>query len=190
MTAAERPDTMRTASTQQPSTERTERRPPSAGVEKATPLTALGQVPWQEMKDSSGSAAAIPLLLNSVAWGDAATAKAALSDLRERICQYGFVVEQATAATVPFLWELAQRPQVGCRTQIIQLLKNIADARQWESTAAVYPKLLSHRENPVVWEREARQAVHARRSVVQQLLTDEDAEIAQATTELARTLGE
>ncbi|MET7885049.1 hypothetical protein [Streptomyces avermitilis] len=179
---------MRTGSTEQLSAERTGRTP-SAGVEKATPLKALGRVPWQDIKDSSGSAAAIPLLLSSVAWGDAATARAALSDLRERICQYGFVVEQATAATVPFLWELAQLPQVSCRAQIIQLLRNIADARQWESTAAVYPKLLNHRENPVVWERQARQAVRARRSVVEQLLAENDAEITQATTELARALG-
>ncbi|WP_328504792.1 hypothetical protein OG828_03350 [Streptomyces sp. NBC_00457] len=150
---------------------------------------ALGRVPWDEIKDSTGSAAAIPLLLNSVAWGDAATARSALDELRTRICQYGFVVEQATPATVPFLWELAQLPHVTCRAQIIQLLRSIADARQWESTAAVYPKLLHHRENPVVWERQARQAVRARRGELGRLMNDEDAEIAQATTELARAIG-
>ncbi len=52
---------------------------------------------------------------------------------------------------------------MSCRAQIIQLLKNIADARQWETTATAYPKLLNHRENPVAWERAARQAVRARR---------------------------
>jgi hypothetical protein len=141
------------------------------------------------MQDSTGSAAAIPLLLNGIAWGDAGTARAALEDLRKRICQYGFVTEQATAATVPFLWELAQLPHVTCRAPIIQLLKAIADARQWESTAAVYPKLLNHRENHVVWERAARQAVHERRGALRRLMTEEDTEIARATTELARTLG-
>nr|WP_155056402.1 hypothetical protein [Streptomyces blattellae] len=156
---------------------------------RATPLTALGRVPWREIKDSTGSAAAIPLLLNSVAWGDADTARSALDDLRTRICQYGFVVEQATAATVPFLWELAQLPHVTCRAQIIQLLRSIADARQWESTAAVYPKLLHHRENHVVWERRARQAVRARRGELRLLMNDEDTEIARATTELARVIG-
>lgn len=77
----------------------------------ATPLGNLARVPWDEIKDSKGSAEAIPFLLNTVAWGDAATARAALQDLRERICQFGFVVEQATAATVPFLWELAELPR-------------------------------------------------------------------------------
>ncbi|MFE2262239.1 hypothetical protein [Streptomyces griseosporeus] len=155
---------------------------------RPTALASLDRVPWADIKDSTGSAAAIPVLLRSIAWGDPETARAALDEVRKRICQYGFVVEQATAATVPFLWELAQLPQVGCRAQIIQLLKNIADARQWERTAAVYPKLLNHRENHVTWERAARQAVRSRRGDLRRLLADEDTEIARATSELARTL--
>ncbi|MFK4149185.1 hypothetical protein [Streptomyces sp. NPDC004065] len=180
---------MRTAPTeQQPSTQRTDRASSSTGVAAAAPLSALGQVPWSEIRDSTGSAAAIPRLLLGVARGDAETARAALDELRRRICQYGFVVEQATAATVPFLWELAQQPHVTCRPQIIQLLKNIADARQWESVAAVYPKVLNHRENPVVWERRARQAVRARRGALRTLLAEPDGEITRATTELADAL--
>src|SRR5690242_9363630 len=111
MTAAERFHAMRTAP-DQPSNERTNCPVPTTGVAHTTPLAALSRVPWGEIQDSTGCASAIPLLLNSVAWGDRETADAALGDLRRRICQYGFVVEQATAATVPFLWELAQLPQV------------------------------------------------------------------------------
>ncbi|NJP48812.1 hypothetical protein HCJ93_01645 [Streptomyces sp. SBST2-5] len=179
---------MRSASTEQPSSERPVRHAPPTGVARATPLAALSRVPWAEIQDSTGSAAAIPLLLNGIAWGDADTARAALEDLRRRICQYGFVVEQATAATVPFLWELAQLPHVTVRPQIIQLLKAIADARQWESTAAAYPKLLNHRENPVAWERAARQAVRARAGDLDRLLEEADTEVARATTELAHAL--
>ncbi|WP_037676789.1 hypothetical protein [Streptomyces griseus] len=173
-----------------PSTQRTDRETSAKVPARTAPLTTLGQVPWSEIKDSTGSADAIPLLLNSVAWGDEQTARTALTELRRRICQFGFVVEQATAATVPFLWELAQLPHVTVRPQIIQLLRSIADARQWESTAAVYPKLLNRRENPVVWERAARRAVRDRRGVLPGLLAEEDAELARATTELARSLGE
>ncbi|GHB46637.1 hypothetical protein GCM10010377_41900 [Streptomyces viridiviolaceus] len=181
---------MRSAPTPQPSTGRTDRQASPTGPARTAPLAGLDRVPWEAIQDSSGSAAAIPRLLKKVAWGDPETAGAALDDLRKRICQYGFVVEQATAATVPFLWELAQRPQVSCRAQIIQLLKNIADARQWESTAAVYPKLLNRRENPVAWERAARQAVRARRGALRGLLAESDTEITRASTELARTLGD
>ncbi|WP_280885127.1 hypothetical protein [Streptomyces sp. LBL] len=181
---------MRTAPTQRQSTERTHHHQPPSGVATTTPLTALDRVPWREIQDSTGCAAAVPLLLTTVACGDPETARAALADLRTRVCQYGFVVEQATAATVPFLWELAQLPHVTCRAEIIQLLKSIADARQWENTAAVYPKLLNHRENHVVWERKARQAVRDRRGALRELMAEEDADIARATTELARALGE
>ncbi|MET9161306.1 hypothetical protein ABZX56_26565 [Streptomyces parvulus] len=183
---------MRSAPTPEPSIQRTDRQPQTPGSHHRAPalLAGLDGVPWGEIKDSSGSAAAIPRLLRKVAWGDAEAARAALGDLRKRICQYGFVVDQATAATVPFLWELAQRPQVSCRAQIIQLLKNIADARQWETTATAYPKLLNHRENPVAWERAARQAVRARRDELEGLLAEDDSEITRATAELARTLGD
>ncbi|MGC0398185.1 hypothetical protein RKD27_000829 [Streptomyces sp. SAI-126] len=54
------------------------------------------------------------------------------------------------------------------------------------------PKLLNHRENPVLWERQARQAVRARSgsAALERLMADDDTEIAHATTELARTLDE
>ncbi|WP_437013659.1 hypothetical protein [Streptomyces sp. enrichment culture] len=182
---------MRTAPTRQPNTDRAPGpTPPLGGSRRPALLASLNQVPWDEIQDSTGSAAAVPLLLDRIARGEPDTARAALDDLRGRICQYGFVVEQATAATVPFLWELAQSPQVSCRAQIIRLLKDIASARQWENTAAVYPKLLKRRENHVVWERAARQAVRARRGDLRRLLSEGDAEITRATAELARALGE
>ncbi|MGW1625497.1 hypothetical protein [Streptomyces sp. NPDC002172] len=161
---------------------------PVSGAQMATPLRNVGQVPWHEIKDSRGPATAIPLLLNSIAWGDTTTARTAISELRERICQYGFVVEQATAATVPFLWELARLPHVTCRVEIVRLLKNIADARQWEKTAAAYPKLLHRRDDYVGWEREARQAVRANRGTIQRLLIEPDTELVRVTTELASAL--
>ncbi|GGL63111.1 hypothetical protein GCM10010129_03480 [Streptomyces fumigatiscleroticus] len=181
---------MRTAPTEQPSTQRTERETSPAGAAGAALLAQLDQVAWDRIQDSTGSAAAVPLLLRSIAGSDPVAARVALEDLRKRICQYGFVVEQATAVTVPFLWELAQLPGVTCRAQIIQLLAGIADARQWEHIAAAYPKLLNRRENHAVWERAARQAVRARRGALKGLLAEEDAEITEATTELVRTLGE
>lgn len=147
-------------------------------------------MPWPEIKDSTGCAAAIPSLLTTVARGDADTAGSALGQLRRRICQYGFVVGQATAATVPFLWELVRLPQVTCRVEILHLLKSIADARQWETTATAYPKLLRRRDKHVEWEREARHAVHAQRGILRHLLDEPDGEIVRASRELAATLAD
>ncbi|MGX1273753.1 hypothetical protein [Streptomyces phaeoluteigriseus] len=157
-------------------------------IRRSTPLDDLGHVPWPEMADSTGSAEAIPVLLTTVAGGDADTAGPALGQLRQRICQYGFVVGQATAATVPFLWELVRLPQVTCRVEILHLLKSIADARQWETTAAAYPKLLRRRERYVEWERDARHAVQAQRGVLRHLLDEPDHDLVRASRELAATL--
>lgn len=151
-------------------------------------LKDLEHIPWRELQDSTGAATAIPSLLTAITSGDEDTALAALVRLRQRICQYGFVVDQATAATVPFLWELAQLPQVACRVQILQLLKNIAEARQWESTATAYPKLLNRPENYVGWERAARRAVRDQRGTIPRLLAEPDREVVEATRELASAL--
>ncbi|MFF3663300.1 hypothetical protein [Streptomyces olivochromogenes] len=163
---------------------------PLVGADMDTTLKNLRDVPWRELQDSTGSATGIPFLLAAITTGDEATAVAALARLRQRICQYGFVVDQATAATVPFLWELAQLPQVPCRVQVLQLLKSIAAARQWESTAVAYPKLLNRRENYVGWEREARRAVRAHRETIQRLLDEPDKELVQAARELASALAD
>jgi len=125
---------------------------------QAAGLKDVGLVPWRGITDSSGSAAAIPFLFAAIASGDPAAARTALDSPRNRICQYGFVVGQANAVTVPFLWDLAQRPHVTCRAPILDLLRHIADAREWETIAGAYPKL-RHQSNYVEWESAARHAV-------------------------------
>jgi hypothetical protein len=156
-----------------------------------TPATALqdvGRVAWHDIEDSSGSAAAIPFLLAAIASGDTAAAQNALDRLRHRICRYGFVVGQATAVTVPFLWDLAQRPKTTCRVQILRLLRDIADARQWEITAAAYPKVRRRHGAHVEWESAARRAVRAQRGALTRLLAEQDTELVHATEALASTL--
>jgi hypothetical protein len=152
------------------------------------PPLNVTQVPWHELSDSTGSAAAIPFLLAAIACGDPGGARQALDRLADRICEFGFVVGQATAATVPFLWQLARQPQVTCRPQLLRLLGNIADARQWQTTAAAYPKLLRHHGHCVRWERSARQAVCAGRDALPALLADRDPGTASAAADLAAVL--
>ncbi|MFD8308625.1 hypothetical protein ACFV29_40860 [Streptomyces sp. NPDC059690] len=153
-------------------------------------LRDVGLVRWRDIEDVSGSAAAIPFLLAAVASGDEPAARNALERLQHRICQYGFVVGQATAVTVPFLWDLAQRPQTTCRAQILRLLRNIADARQWETAVAAYPKLRRHHGDHVEWECAARSAVRAQRGVIPRLLAEGDAEVVDASRKLAATLAD
>jgi len=161
---------------------------PVTDKKPATALQDVGLVAWHDIKDSSGSAAAIPFLLAAIASGDTAAARNALDRLRNRICQYGFVVGQATAVTVPFLWDLAQRPKTTCRVQILHLLRDIADARQWEITAAAYPKIRRRHGAYVEWESAARHAVRAQRGALARLLAEQDTELVHATETLASTL--
>ncbi|MET7680565.1 hypothetical protein [Streptomyces sp. NPDC005423] len=145
-------------------------------------------VRWHELRDSTGSAAAIPFLFAAIASGDAAAAESGLDRLGHRICQYDFVVGEATAPAVPFLWDLAEQPRVTCRTRVLRLLRHIADARQWEITAAAYPRLLHRPEKYVTWESAAREAVRAQRDAIPRLLTEDDPDVVRATAELASAL--
>jgi hypothetical protein len=154
----------------------------------ATAFRDVGRVSWRDIEDASGSAAAIPFLLAAIASDDAAAAHDALDRLQHRICQYGFVVGQATAVTVPFLWDLAQRPQTTCRVRILQLLRNIAEARQWETTAAAYPKIRRRHGQYVEWESAARRAVRAQRAAIPRLLAEPDTALVHATEALADSL--
>jgi hypothetical protein len=158
--------------------------------QQTTTLRDVGLVSWGDIEDSSGSAAAIPYLLAAIASGDKSASQNALERLRHRICRHGFVVGQATAVTVPFLWDLAQRPQTSCRVQILGLLRNIAGARQWETTAAAFPKLRRRHGDHVEWESAARRAVHAQRGIIPRLLAEQDNELVDATEALASTLTE
>lgn len=168
--------------------EPTDKAPDKSDKVPVTALRDVGRVAWRDIEDSSGSAAAIPFLLAAIASGDTAAAENALERLRHRICQYGFVVGQATAVTVPFLWDLAQRPKTTCRVQILRLLRDIADARQWEITAAAHPKVRRRHGAYVEWESDARRAVRAQRGALVRLLDEQDTELVHATKALASTL--
>ena len=159
-----------------------------ATADGEVPSLDVTQVPWHDLSDSTGSAAAIPFLLAAIGSGDPGAARHALERLADRVCEFGFVVHQATAATVPFLWLLARQPQVTCRAQLLRLLKNIAGARQWQTTAAAYPKLLRHHDHHVRWERTAREAVRSGRGALPGLLAHRDPETARAAADLAASL--
>lgn len=160
----------------------------SAPLPRETPHARfhdVGRVPWRDIQDATGCAAAIPFLLAAIASGDDAAARTGIERLGHRICQYGFVVGEATPVTVPFLWDLAQRPQVTCRVQILRLLRRIADAREWENVAAASPKARRRHDDHIAWESAARRAVRAQRAAIPGLLAERDKDLVRATEELA-----
>jgi hypothetical protein len=151
-----------------------------------TLLKRARSVRWDELGASSGSAAGVPSLLARVAWGGAAEALLALDELRFRLCRDGIAVEEATAAAVPLLWELAQAPQVTRRAEILRFLHEIWCNRAWSATAANSPGYALKLE----WERSAHRAIRAGVSAARRLLLDPDVEVARPARLLAAALEE
>ncbi|MFB6818316.1 hypothetical protein ACFCV8_27610 [Streptomyces sp. NPDC056347] len=90
-----------------------------------TVLKGMSRVRWHELSHAYGSAEEVPGRLARVARGDASAAASALSDLGLWLGE--LAVFDATAAAVPFLWDLAVTESVTDRTGVIQLLRTILE---------------------------------------------------------------
>ncbi|MEU5642353.1 hypothetical protein [Streptomyces milbemycinicus] len=149
-------------------------------------LKGVSGVRWGELSDAQQRpAVGIPPLLSRIAYGGEDTARLAVDELGDLICALGFVVGEATAATVPFLLELAGAPYVPCKAELLELLESICRTEQWHSAAAAVrgPKSTSFQEQPG-WERAARAAVCAGRPVVEGIASSVRPEEAHAAKKL------
>ncbi|MFJ9886247.1 hypothetical protein [Streptomyces sp. NPDC091287] len=117
-----------------------------------TVLGAMRNVRWHELQHAYGSASQVPGVLSRIAWGDAPTSDEALSDLERWIGTPP--VFDSTAATVPFLWELAATDTVRDRAGVLDLLATILAAGNPEHPA---------------WTRAAHDAVVAGRATAARL---------------------
>ncbi|WP_147285978.1 hypothetical protein [Streptomyces corynorhini] len=109
----------------------------------------------------------------------------ALDEIGDRTCSLGFVVSEATAPTVSFILELADSPQVKCRSEALELLLNIYTAEQWGSTAeAAGPECKENYESQIDWESKAHAAVLSGRHVVEGLVLCSDEALAEAARAL------
>ncbi|MFF2196381.1 hypothetical protein [Streptomyces sp. NPDC058157] len=83
----------------------------------------MGRVRWADLTHAYGSAEDVPGRLSRVGWGDTRTAVLALGDLGLWLGE--LAVFDATAAAVPFLWDLAVAEAVTVRPGVIELLASI-----------------------------------------------------------------
>ncbi|MFD4399873.1 hypothetical protein [Kitasatospora sp. NPDC058478] len=132
-----------------------------------TILKGVSRVRWDELKHAYGSAADVPGVLSRIAWGDALASAAALSDLALWIGE--LAVFDATAAAVPFLWDLAVTETVTSRAGVIELLQTIL-----EHGNPRQPKV----------QLEAHQAVLSRRPTADRLTHDSDPAVRVAAQDL------
>ncbi|MFF7492317.1 MULTISPECIES: hypothetical protein [Streptomyces] len=98
-----------------------------------TVLGAMRNVRWHELQHAYGSASQVPGVLSRIAWGDAPSSGEALNDLERWIGTPP--VFDSTAATVPFLWELAATDTVRDRAGVLDLLATILAAGNPEHPA-------------------------------------------------------
>ncbi|MFF8443167.1 hypothetical protein ACF07U_20170 [Streptomyces californicus] len=120
-----------------------------------TVLGAMRNVRWHELQHAYGSASQVPVVLSRIAWGDAPNADEALGDLGRWIGTPP--VFDSTAATVPFLWELAGTDTVRDRAGVLDLLATI---------------LAAGNDGHPAWTRAAHDAVAAGRATAARLAED------------------
>lgn len=117
-----------------------------------TVLGAMRNVRWHELQHAYGSASQVPGVLSRIAWGDAPTSDEALSDLERWIGTPP--VFDSTAATVPFLWELAATDTVRDRAGVLDLLATILAAGNPEHpawTRAAHDAVTGAAPRPPAW---------------------------------------
>ncbi|MFD0420427.1 hypothetical protein [Streptomyces parvus] len=135
-----------------------------------TVLGAMRNVRWHELQHAYGSASQVPGVLSRIAWGDAPSSDEALNDLERWIGTPP--VFDSTAATVPFLWELAATDTVRDRAGVLDLLSTILAAGNPEHPA---------------WTRAAHDAVAEGRGTAVRLAADDRATSPPRTVRAAAT---
>jgi hypothetical protein len=88
-------------------------------------LDRLKFVPWADLIHAYGEASGVPSLLRQLLSPDGEERAEAIRDLSMTICHQG-TVYSATAAAVPFLYEILAAPEVPDKSEIARLLASIA----------------------------------------------------------------
>lgn len=99
-------------------------------------LAGLDTVDWASLPHAYGAAADVPGLLRSLGSPDPKVREATVYELFGNIWHQG-TVYPATAAAIPFLYELLAAPAVQDRSAIAHLLACIADGRGYLEVHAV-----------------------------------------------------
>jgi hypothetical protein len=155
-------------------------------------LKDLQRVQWTSLQAAGeASARAVPALLSKAAWSDCDTARLAVDELGDLVCELGFVVQEATAPTVPFLVELAGAPHTTCKADVLELLRKIFTGRQWSAASQAFSSRHdTHLARQVGWEAAAQEAVVAGRGVFEGLTASVDPDVADAAAKLLQSIEE
>ncbi|PQO40077.1 HEAT repeat domain-containing protein [Blastopirellula marina] len=93
-------------------------------------LSGLDQVDWKSLSHAYGSAEDVPAQMCKLTSPDKAVWETAIYDFYGNIWHQGTVYE-ATAYAVPFLLELLAASSIACKTDILYLLKSLANGSSY-----------------------------------------------------------
>lgn len=96
-------------------------------------LEGLAAIDWTDLRHAYGNAGDVPALLHALASDESTVRDEALSGLFSNILHQG-TVYSATAAAVPFLYELLSASSVSSKSDVAFLIACIASARAEDST--------------------------------------------------------
>lgn len=140
----------------------------------------LDSIPWQDLRHACGAAEDVPGLLRALAESESERHEA-LSELFTKIWHQGTVYE-ASAYAVPFLIQLAARPELDGRPDILGLIGALAEGQSYLAVHATHDEFgRRERERPDFQENLARElghvarvaeAIAAAREVLRRLLLD------------------
>jgi hypothetical protein len=100
-------------------------------------LDRLDDVPWADLTHAYGAASDVPWLLRELLSPESEARAAAIRDLSGIIWHQG-TVYSATAAAVPFLYEMLAAPEVPDKSEIARLLASIADGGGYYSRSGAF----------------------------------------------------
>ncbi|GAA4638110.1 hypothetical protein GCM10023196_094580 [Actinoallomurus vinaceus] len=129
---------------------------------------------WENLDGGQGPAGEVPDRILAAASADAATAEAALPDLRAALCGGGAVFP-ATVAAAPYLVLLASDPENHVRGPVLSLLTEIARATAEPADAAA---------DAEPWAEHVRSTIEECLSLVADLLGDADPGVREAAERL------
>jgi len=144
-------------------------------------LEKLDDIAWETLKHAYGQAGDIPDAIRGLTSPDPEIWVAAVQTLYDALCHQTCTIYEATAPSIPFLFELMTDPTVRCRGNIIHLVGDMARATGFLCAHGSMSMYAAKRETTEfkekvaqerVWVKDVRGAIWQRLEALLALLND------------------
>jgi hypothetical protein len=137
-------------------------------------LEDLDKIDWQSIRHCRGPARDVPKLLRDLLSKNKKAQSRSILELFGNIWHHGRVYE-ATAAAVPFLYEILENPDCSERFSVLWLLGNIANGVSYYQAHA--PEKNNEETKEIIWAKNAHDAVRQGVKTILGLLDDKNKDL-------------